>query len=61
MTRGAVSLALAVDELFYSRETPAISGPGGIMLDLNYEGFYADAAAASAFRVVLVNTQASYA
>ncbi len=61
MTRSAVSLSLAVDELFYSRETPAISGPGGIYLDLTYEGCYVNAAAASAFRVVLVNTTASYA
>jgi hypothetical protein len=61
MTRGAVSLTLAVDELFYSRETPPISGPGGIYLDLAYEGCYINAAAASAFRAVLVNTQASYA
>jgi hypothetical protein len=61
MTRSAVSLTLAVDELYYSRETPPISGPGGIYLDLAYEGCYINAAAASAFRVVLVNTTASYA
>lgn len=61
MTRGTVSLALAVDELFYSRETPPISGPGGMYLDLTFEGCYINAAAASAFRAVLINGQASYA
>lgn len=61
MTRGTTSLTFAVDELFYSRETPPISGPGGIYLDLTYEGYYVNAAAASAFRAVLVNSQASYA
>jgi hypothetical protein len=61
MTRSTVSLSLAVDELFYSRETPAISGPGGVMIDLTFEGFYSNDADASAFRAVLVNATASYA
>jgi hypothetical protein len=61
LTSGTSSLAFYADELNYSQESPAIDGPAGAMYSLSYEAFYQNAAAASPFRVVLINTQASYA
>ncbi|MEW6378069.1 MAG: phage tail tube protein [bacterium] len=60
-TLGTHSIAFLADELEYSHESPAIQGPGGAYLDLSFIGYYQNAAAASDFRVILINSQASYA
>ncbi|MCL6583042.1 MAG: hypothetical protein K6U11_05315 [bacterium] len=59
-THGAHSISFLADEIEYSHESPAIEGPGGAYLDLSFIGYYQSAVAASDFRVVLVNGQASY-
>jgi hypothetical protein len=61
LTASAYSLTLAVDELEYSHESPAINGPGGALLDLSFIGYYQNDSDASEIRAVLVNSQASYA
>lgn len=60
-TAGNHSITFAGDEIEYSHESPVINGPGGAYLDLSFVGYYQNAASASDFRVVLVNSQESYA
>lgn len=61
MTSSTSSLTVAVNELEYSYESPAITGPGGIYTDLTYVGYTVDDAGASDCVITLVTTQASYA
>lgn len=60
LTSGTSSLVLAVDELLYRRNAPGVPTPGGIWVDLPFEGYYSDDADASAFQAVLTNSQATY-
>lgn len=60
-TQTTHSITLSVDELEYDHRTPAINTPGGSYLDLSFIGYYVNAAAASDFKVVLLNATASYA
>ncbi len=60
-TSGSYSLAFYIDELKYGQQSPVVDGPAGAMIDLPFLGYYQDAAAASEFRAVLINSQASYA
>ena len=59
-TSGTHSLTIAVDELYYQRQGPAIETSGGIWLDLPFTGFYGNDADASGIMVTLVNAQATY-
>ena len=55
------SLTLSIPELIYERKTPPISGPSGVVVDLNWKGHYTDGADASAMVVTLKNSVATYA
>jgi len=61
MTSSTSSLTIAANELEYSYESPAITGPGGTYTDLTYVGYTVDDAGASDCVITLVTTQASYA
>lgn len=55
------SLTFTVPELFYEHNTPPLSGPAGVVAELNWKGFYANGADASAIVFTLKNSVASYA
>lgn len=55
------SLTFAIPELIYERKTPPISGPSGVVVELNWKGYYTDGADASAMVVTLKNSVATYA
>lgn len=61
ITKSTHSLSFFVDELKYGHSSPPISGPNGARWTMNYQGFYANGAEASAFRITIVNGIASYA
>lgn len=61
LTSGAHSLKFEIPELLYSPKSPGINGPMGIKQDYAFEGYYDNAAGASAMIVTLVNAVASYA
>jgi hypothetical protein len=50
-------LDIWIDELLYSPADPVITGPAGIMVELPFIGYYNNGASASAFRLILWNTQ----
>lgn len=58
-TAGNESLEILIPELIYSQKSPSISGPGGIMVSLSFEGFYANSTETSALQITLKNTQAT--
>ena len=58
---GDDSLAFYLPEVLFTYKTPAIPGPQGINLDLDFQAFYDTNVAASAVVVTLINSQASYA
>ena len=55
------SLTFSIPELIYERKTPPISGPSGVVVELNWKGYYTDGADASAMVVTLKNSVATYA
>jgi len=61
LTSGTHSLKLEVPELLYSPKSPGINGPMGIKQDYSFQGYYDNAAGASAMIVTLVNAVATYA
>ena len=56
---GNESLEVWMPELVYAPKAPSISGPSGIFMDLDFEGYYDDGAPASALQMILKNTQAT--
>lgn len=59
-TSGTHSLEFSVEELFYQRNAPGIETPGGIYVDMPFEGFYTNGASASGIKVTLVNGKTAY-
>jgi len=59
-TSGSYSLALHVPELVYEPSSPAVSGPGGVKITMNFRGYYANDADATALKATLINTVADY-
>jgi hypothetical protein len=55
-TDGANVLTWTIEELQYSRNTPEINGPQGILVTLPFEGYYNDGSAGSAIQVELTNS-----
>lgn len=51
---------LEIQELEYERNSPDIQGPTGLLVDLNFQGFYANGAEASAIVARVTNAVASY-
>lgn len=58
---GAYSLQIDMSEIMYEENSPAIEGPTGILMDLNYRAYFDDHADGSAIVVTLVNDIPSYA
>jgi hypothetical protein len=54
---GNESLEIFAPELVYKQKSPPISGPQGVLVEMNYVGFYDNAAEAAALQMVLKNTQ----
>lgn len=52
-TVGNEIFRLYVPELFFSPNSPVVSGPAGVVVELPFEGFYSSDAAASAMYAVL--------
>lgn len=48
LTRGEEFIEFDMPEVKYSEASPAVSGPAGVMLDLDWQAYYHDSAAASA-------------
>jgi hypothetical protein len=49
-------LEMEIQELQYEQKSPEVSGPGGILVDLNFSGYFTDGSAASAIVARLTNT-----
>jgi len=70
-TKSEMTLTLTIDadekcvfdmqELRYSEKTPAIDGPAGIELNLDFEAYYENETNASAVQITLTNLHPSYA
>ncbi len=52
-TAGNESLVITIPELYFSKETPVIEGPRGVLYKGPFEAFYDDGAGASAIQMVL--------
>jgi hypothetical protein len=61
LTSGTHSLTVAIPELIYERQTPGITGPQGITIELPFRGYYDNNANATSVMFTLVNDVASYA
>lgn len=61
LTEGSYSLVISADELKYSQQAPAIAGPAGVYLDLTFLAYYQDDADETDLKIVLTNSQDSYA
>jgi hypothetical protein len=58
-TAGNEYLEIKIPELVYSPQSPIITGPKGVYVELPFEGYYGNAAEASSIQVIIKNTQAS--
>jgi hypothetical protein len=58
-TAGNESLELLIPELKFSRETPVIEGPKGILYRGPFEAYYSDSVQATAIQLILKNAQAT--
>lgn len=52
---------LEIQELLYERNSVPVPGPQGLLVDLNFQGYYANGGEASGIVARLTNTFASYA
>lgn len=60
-TKSTHSLTIFIPEVKYTRKTPPVDGPKGIMQELAWRAFYDNATDATSIKVTLVNDVASYA
>ena len=61
ITKSASSiLEVEIQELRYERNTPDIPGPQGLLVDLNFQGYYTDGGEASAIVARVTNGIVSY-
>lgn len=57
MTAGASSVVeFEIEELFYSRESPVVAGPQGLLTTLNFQGFFGNGSEDSAFVCRITNS-----
>lgn len=56
---GNESFEMFLPELVYSPNAPVVSGPRGVVVELPFEAYYADDAAASAMQITVKNSQAT--
>ncbi|MEA5092459.1 hypothetical protein SDC9_37472 [bioreactor metagenome] len=59
-TSGTNSLAFKFPEIQYERNSPAITGPAGVSVDLAWSAYYQDSADAAAVVATLKNAVATY-
>ena len=59
-TAGNEKLTIMIQELIFKPKAPAISGPQGMLVDLDFEGYYGDDVGASAFTLELLSTRSYY-
>lgn len=59
LTNGASYLQILMPEVTYGLRSPAVEGPRGVMLDLDYSAAYGDADEATAIQFILVNDRAT--
>ena len=59
-TSGSDSLQIDIPELVYEPASPAVSGPAGVRLSLNFQGYYANGSDSTCFMSTLTNTVSSY-
>jgi hypothetical protein len=59
LTSGLYSLTLKVPELFFSRKSPSIV-KGGVWVEPEFQGFYANSTEAAIIQATLINTQTTY-
>lgn len=60
-TNGTNILRFTFPEVLLKMATPGITGPQGVRLELPWQAFYGNGADATAMKVELINSQASYA
>jgi hypothetical protein len=58
-TAGNESLEILIPELKFSKETPVIDGPGGILYKGPFEAYYDNAMEATAIQAILKNAEAT--
>lgn len=58
-TAGNESLEILIPELKFSKETPVIDGPGGILYKGPFEAYYDNAVEATAIQAILKNAEAT--
>ena len=56
---GNESIEFKVPELYFAPAAPPVEGPKGVVVSLDFEGFYSNAAEASSLQVILKNTQSA--
>jgi hypothetical protein len=54
------SLKIKLNELTFAPKSPSVSGPSGVVVDLNYSAYYLNDSSASAVIVELVNSHPQY-
>lgn len=59
LTSGASSLQILMPEVTYGLRSPAVEGPRGVRLDLDYTAAYTNADEAAAIQFILVNDRAT--
>lgn len=59
-TAGTEKLTFFIDELMFKPKSPVINGPKGMVVDLDFIGYYNDDSDASAFRAVLLTPTATF-
>jgi hypothetical protein len=59
-TAGNEKLSFFIDEAIFKPQSPVISGPTGLLVELPFEAYYNDAAAAAALRMVLLSPVATF-
>lgn len=60
ITNSEESLTIILPEVVYQRNTPGISGPEGVYIEMDYGAFYKDNENETAVQIELVNKIASY-
>lgn len=55
---GNESLRIVIPELIFTVNTPQVTGPTGIMLDMDFTGYYENSSDATTLMIVLMNSDA---
>lgn len=57
---GNEKMTFSFDEVILKPQAPVVTGPAGVLVELPFEAYYSDAAAATAARMVLLSPTTSY-